>query len=157
MVLSFRRAIAGGLVTGLLFACSPLEETSTGSNGGSTHESTSGASSTSSGGAVGVGGNLANAGGSLGKGGISGASGGTSAGSGGTATAGKSCNPAQVICKMVAPSCSSMEAAELDAAGTCYTGQCIPIGECSCNVPADCPNSQLFTCRNDIKRCSPFL
>lgn len=90
-------------------------------------------------------------------GGATAASGGTTLPAGGTASAPQSCNPSGVTCKIAVPVCAAMQVPKLNASGSCYTGECLPIGDCSCNVPADCPDNDQYTCRNDIKRCTPYL
>ncbi|HEY5957000.1 MAG TPA: hypothetical protein VIV60_10625 [Polyangiaceae bacterium] len=78
------------------------------------------------------------------------------AGTGGKSSAG-SCKPVNVTCKIAVPLCEAMQVPELNASGNCYTGRCIPIGDCSCNTATDCPDNNQYTCRNDTKRCTPYL
>jgi len=101
------------------------------------------------------GGNPQATGGNLASGGTA-PQGGTSSNFGGT-TSGVSCSQAKLLCKIATPACPAMQVPELTSEGTCFTGQCIPIANCSCSSPTDCPDNNQYTCNNSTKRCTPYL
>ncbi|HEY5957286.1 MAG TPA: hypothetical protein VIV60_12060 [Polyangiaceae bacterium] len=68
-----------------------------------------------------------------------------------------SCSQARVTCNSAAPICPALQVPELNAAGNCYTGNCMPIGKCTCSVATDCPDTNSFTCNMSTKYCTPYL
>jgi hypothetical protein len=75
----------------------------------------------------------------------------------GGAASGMSCSQAALVCKVAAPNCAAMQVPEMTADGSCYTGSCVPIAECTCNAATDCPDTSQYTCNMGTGRCTPYL
>jgi hypothetical protein len=104
----------------------------------------------------------AGAGGAAGSAGASdtGGSGGASAGTGGGGTAGSmpqelvSCDPNLITCRVATPECEEGHVPSVD--GNCY-GDCVPVERCACTGPAQCPDSDHYTCHMSAGRCGPYV
>ena len=68
-----------------------------------------------------------------------------------------SCDARGVTCRIPTPVCEEGFVPEVNEAGTCWTMRCVPIGDCGCSSPEECPDNDNYTCRNDTGRCTPFL
>ena len=64
---------------------------------------------------------------------------------------GVSCSPQMILCRRAPPVCPDGQVPSVE--GTCY-GPCVPIGDCICQAPGDCPNANDYTCRPQ-GRCGP--
>ncbi|HEX2736230.1 MAG TPA: hypothetical protein VHM70_31730 [Polyangiaceae bacterium] len=64
------------------------------------------------------------------------------------------CDPHRVTCKRLQPTCSDGQVPRV--VNSCW-GECVAIDECVCSKPEQCPNDGLYTCRNDLKRCTYYL
>lgn len=70
---------------------------------------------------------------------------------------GLSCDPREISCRIPTPECEPGSVPEVTEDGSCWTLRCVDIGECGCSSPAECPDPDNYTCRNDTNRCTPFL
>lgn len=156
MMLAYPVTFLGLLLT-VLPSCASDSETNPTNAGGSSQGLAGGVATTAAGTTAKLGGTTGHVGGSPTTSGGSSQGGATTTQAAGSTSLGKSCNPARVTCDMMTPKCPAMQAPELSEAGDCYTHRCIPIGDCTCNVPTDCPDTNQYTCRNDLKRCTPYL
>lgn len=73
------------------------------------------------------------------------------------APSGSNCDGRTVRCLAPQPVCERTEVPEVSRDGSCWTGRCVPIGECACDEPAECSDPDRFTCRRDTGRCIPFI
>ncbi|NOY90124.1 MAG: hypothetical protein GXP55_02865 [Deltaproteobacteria bacterium] len=73
----------------------------------------------------------------------------------GSCEAGANCNSSAVTCRRVEPVCPDGQAPEVQ--GSCWTDRCIPIDECACSTPAECPSRDVYTCYSTTGRCGPYL
>jgi len=64
------------------------------------------------------------------------------------------CLPTRLTCRVAEPSCGDFEVPSY--VGNCY-GPCVPIGDCPCAAPDDCPDRNQYTCVQTTGRCSPYL
>ncbi len=96
------------------------------------------------------------AGGTVALGGSAGAPAGGAAGEGGASSLdGAVCvAPDGPFCMMMPPECATGEVPSV--VGMCW-GECVPIGDCACEGPEDCPEPGQYTCHNYIGRCGPFV
>lgn len=67
---------------------------------------------------------------------------------------GVSCDQRMVLCKRVAPVCPDMQVPSVE--GSCY-GPCVPIDDCVCQAPEDCPDADVYTCHRSQARCGPYV
>jgi hypothetical protein len=67
---------------------------------------------------------------------------------------GVSCDQRLILCKRVAPVCPDMQVPSVE--GTCY-GPCVPIDDCVCQAPEDCPDADVYTCHRSQARCGPYV
>jgi len=67
---------------------------------------------------------------------------------------GVSCNPGSILCRRAPPVCPEGQVPSVE--GTCY-GPCVPIGDCLCQAPEDCPNADEYTCHRSPGRCGPYV
>ncbi|HKP59473.1 MAG TPA: hypothetical protein VJV78_22275 [Polyangiales bacterium] len=65
-----------------------------------------------------------------------------------------SCDPRKILCKRAAPECPSMQVPSVD--GSCY-GPCVPVEQCPCSGPSECPDSDHYTCHMSAAHCGPYL
>ena len=68
-----------------------------------------------------------------------------------------SCDPRGISCRIPTPECEPGFVPEVNESGSCWTMRCVPIDDCACSSPEECPGLDQYTCRNDTGRCSPFL
>jgi hypothetical protein len=131
-----------GLALALVVACGrsqddgPLDE-----RAGSSGSAAGGVSGSASGGS-------ASSGGATGGGGVTGGN-----ASGGIAPGLVDCDPKQILCKRLAPSCAAGEVPSV--AGSCY-GDCVKIDQCACSAAAECPEPDQYTCWAK-QHCGPFV
>lgn len=64
------------------------------------------------------------------------------------------CVPKGAFCRALPGPCPDFQVREVD--GDCW-GACVPIEECVCDEPADCPDENQYTCHNSAGRCGPYL
>ena len=76
------------------------------------------------------------------------------AGSGGTSTSPLDCDHRKIVCRRAEPVCPAMQVPRVE--GTCY-GECVPIAECGCTTPEECPHEESYTCHRSAMRCGPYL
>lgn len=69
-------------------------------------------------------------------------------------SAGVTCDRSLIRCRRPEPLCPEGETASVE--GTCY-GPCVPIDECVCEGPEQCPHPDMYTCHRHRGRCGPFL
>jgi hypothetical protein len=144
------------LVAVLLAACGQSAgngggpDTPDGGEGGGSGSTSRGGSGGSSGSAKGGGGSGAAAG-TAGDG----AAGDGAAGDGaaGNSTQLVDCDPGNVVCKSMAPTCDGMEVPSV--AGTCW-GPCVRIERCACASADECPEPEQYTCWSS-EHCGPFV
>jgi hypothetical protein len=67
---------------------------------------------------------------------------------------GVSCDPGAILCRRAPPVCAEGQVPSVD--GTCY-GPCVPVGDCVCQAPEDCPNGDEYTCHRSPGRCGPYV
>ena len=67
---------------------------------------------------------------------------------------GVSCDPRKILCKRAVPECPQMQVPSVD--GSCY-GDCVPVEQCPCSGPAECPDSDHYTCHMSAAHCGPYL
>ena len=65
-----------------------------------------------------------------------------------------SCDPAQILCKRVAPMCPQGQVPSVS--GSCY-GPCVPVESCACSKESECPNHDSYTCHLSAGRCGPYV
>ena len=70
---------------------------------------------------------------------------------------GANCDRRGISCRAAEPECREGTVAEVTPDGSCWTFDCVAIGECRCTEPAECANTDIYTCRRDMNRCTPFL
>jgi hypothetical protein len=58
-----------------------------------------------------------------------------------------------VACFIAVPVCAQGEVPSVE--GSCY-GPCVPIEQCRCDGPEDCPDSAHYTCFNHAHHCGPY-
>lgn len=56
-------------------------------------------------------------------------------------------------CLIAVPVCAQGEVPSVE--GSCY-GPCVPIEQCKCDGPQDCPDSAHYTCFNYAHHCGPY-
>jgi hypothetical protein len=76
------------------------------------------------------------------------------AGGSGSSGSGAVCVPNEAFCRVAAPKCPEMLVPAVE--GSCW-GECVPIGDCVCSGPEDCPDANQYTCHNFRSRCGPYL
>jgi hypothetical protein len=74
--------------------------------------------------------------------------------SGACAAASNDCDPRKVLCKIVQPSCPAGQVPSVS--GSCY-GSCVSIDTCACGAPAQCPDSNQYTCFMSAGHCGPYV
>jgi hypothetical protein len=72
----------------------------------------------------------------------------------GACDTGADCDARKVLCKSLPPMCPTGRVSSVF--GTCW-GPCVPIDQCACAGPMDCPEPNKYTCQMSKKRCTPFL
>jgi len=89
-------------------------------------------------------------------GGSDGSTGGTAGGGsgGGAPSEGVTCVASGAFCRAEPPTCPEMQVPAVE--GSCW-GECVPIGDCVCEGPDDCPDANQYTCHNFSGRCGPYL
>jgi hypothetical protein len=65
-----------------------------------------------------------------------------------------SCDPRQILCRRAPPECPQWHVPSVS--GTCF-GPCVPLEQCACDEPADCPNPETFTCHMSAAHCGPYV
>lgn len=65
-----------------------------------------------------------------------------------------SCDARMVLCRIAPPTCA--EGLVPSVSDSCY-GACVPIDDCVCAGPDDCPDPDHYTCHNFRQRCGPYL
>jgi len=76
---------------------------------------------------------------------------------GGATAAGTKCDQSRLLCKMLAPSCPVLQVPEMNADGTCYSGNCVAIDNCTCSMASECPDNNQYTCNLSARHCTPYL
>ena len=66
---------------------------------------------------------------------------------------GYDCSLEGVACLVAIPECQEGEV--LSADGACF-GPCVPIEECKCGGPDDCPFPEKYTCWMSAGHCGPY-
>jgi len=69
-------------------------------------------------------------------------------------TSAVSCDRRDLQCRVADPACPAGQVPEI--INNCF-GACVPIDQCVCSGPADCPHEEMYTCHNFRKRCGPYL
>lgn len=69
------------------------------------------------------------------------------------AEGGYDCNLDGVACFIAVPQCEEGQVPSVD--GSCF-GPCVPIEQCACNGPEDCPNEEQYTCWLSAGHCGPY-
>jgi hypothetical protein len=67
---------------------------------------------------------------------------------------GTNCDQRDVVCDRMPPACGQGQVPRV--AGNCYDGTCVPIDQCPCTVPDECPDRNQYTCRMDERRCAYY-
>ena len=70
------------------------------------------------------------------------------------ADAAVSCDPRKILCKRVAPECPEMQVPSVE--GSCY-GPCVPVEQCPCSGPTECPDADHYTCHMSAHHCGPYV
>lgn len=65
-----------------------------------------------------------------------------------------SCDRRNLLCRVADPVCPTDQVPEIIS--NCF-GPCVPIDQCVCSSPADCPHAEMYTCHNYRQRCGPYL
>lgn len=98
------------------------------------------------------GGSASSAGTSSGGSGAGGSSGANAGGEGGAASL-VDCDARKITCKRTPPTCDTFHVPSVE--GSCY-GDCVKIDRCACSGPAECPDSNQYTCWSK-KHCGPYV
>ena len=94
-------------------------------------------------------------GGAGGSGGSTGSSGGTDGGST-VGTGGTNCDPRDVVCDQVPPTCGQGQVPRVVA--SCYDNTCVPIDQCQCTVAEECPDyPSQYTCFLNSQHCNYWM
>ena len=101
---------------------------------------------------------VSGSGGAANEGGASGNEGGVAGlaegGVGGASPELVSCDPNQITCRVATPECEEGHVPSVD--GNCY-GDCVPVERCGCTGPAQCPDSDHYTCHLSAGHCGPYV
>jgi hypothetical protein len=66
------------------------------------------------------------------------------------------CNPEHITCLPIIAPPECPEGQVYSVTNNCH-GDCVPIDQCACNAPADCPNNDQYTCNNSTGACTYYL
>ncbi len=64
------------------------------------------------------------------------------------------CNPAHITCMPILPPEPCEDGKVFSVQGDCH-GACVPLSECACQSPSDCPGDN--ACYNNTNTCGPWL
>lgn len=65
-----------------------------------------------------------------------------------------SCDPRLILCRRAPPECPQWHVPSVS--GSCF-GPCVPVEQCACDEPADCPDPDHFTCHRSAAHCGPYV
>lgn len=65
-----------------------------------------------------------------------------------------SCDPRLILCRRATPECPQWQVPSVS--GSCF-GPCVPVEQCACDEPADCPDPDHFTCHRSAAHCGPYV
>jgi Kazal-type serine protease inhibitor domain len=65
-----------------------------------------------------------------------------------------SCDRRALLCRRAEPVCPEGQVSSIE--GTCY-GPCVPLEQCPCDEPEDCPFPDRYTCHMSARHCGPYV